>query len=96
MRGDDAPINARPKWRDVLNAPTGRRPKAQGCEARATLGEHGLICFPTPTGLRPFPSAPQPRWGCFDLFDREPKVAALPQPWAGGHSPVGAGNGGAA
>ena len=70
--------------------PTGLRPKAQGCEERATLGdvsEH----------------FPQPQRGCgttardgHNLVEVEtslrrfPKVARPSQPWAGGHSPFGA------
>ena len=66
--------------------PTGLRPKAQGCEERATLGdvsEH----------------FPQPQRGCGTIHNlvevekslrRFPKVARPSQPWAGGHSPFGA------
>jgi hypothetical protein len=70
--------------------PTGLRPKAQGCEARATLGE-------VPKHF------PQPHCGCgttardgHNLVEvgtslrRFPKVARPSQPWAGGHSPFGA------
>ena len=71
--------------------PTGLRPKAQGCEARATLGD-------VPEYF------PQPQRGCgiparahgHNLvevekpFRRFPKVARASQPWAGGRSPFGA------
>ena len=44
--------------------PTGFRPKAQGCEQRATLGK-GTRARSTPTGLRRLREErrPQPRWG---------------------------------
>jgi hypothetical protein len=70
--------------------PTGLRPSAQGCEARATLGD-------VPKHF------PQPQRGCgttardaHNLVEVEkslrrfPKVARPSQPWAGGHSPFGA------
>ena len=37
--------------RGCARIPTGFRPKAQGCEERATLGKPSNI-IPTPTGLR--------------------------------------------
>jgi len=44
--------------------PQGLRPKAQGCEARATLGQPSTLP-PTLKGLRHFSAPlPQPRWGC--------------------------------
>jgi hypothetical protein len=59
--------------------PKGLWPKAQGCEARASLGERRLSHFPTPTGLWPSclaPSeGPQPRWGCFPRGTGLPRVA---------------------
>jgi len=72
--------------------PKGFRLKAQGCEARATLG---LIGHPstTPTGLRPFCS-----WS-YTHEDRNPfrvvigslfpRVARASQPWALGRNPFG-------
>ena len=43
------------KWQQLevggLNTPTGYRPKAQGCEERATLGQRPKPPT-TPTGLR--------------------------------------------
>jgi len=80
-----------------LITPTGYRPKAQGCEARATLGQR--------------PNHSQPQRGCDTDTARTngrnpvgvdsvlrplPRVARCSQPWAGGRSPVGAGQGGAA
>ena len=70
--------------------PTGLRPKAQGCEARATLGERGL-------------DIPQPQRGCVNSpradghnpvgvvsFSRRfPRVARASQPWAECRYPVG-------
>ena len=71
--------------------PTGLRPKAQGCEERATLGDV-------------FDNSPQPQRGCVipsrahrhnpvgvdDFSGRFPRVARASQPWADGRSPVGA------
>ena len=63
--------------------PTGLCPKAQGCEARATLGE-------VPKHF------PQPQRGCgtttrdgHNLVEVETSLRPS-QPWAGGHSPFGA------
>ena len=69
--------------------PTGLRPKAQGCEARATLGD--VIHY-----------FPQPQRGCGPTahnrhnlveveksFRRLPRVARASQPWAERHYPVG-------
>ena len=50
-----------------VRIPTGFRRKAQGCEARATLGKSGNAGS-TPTGLRLWPIAEaQPLWGWFRL-----------------------------
>ena len=70
--------------------PTGLRPKAQGCEARATLGDVSEYF-------------PQPQRGCGIMarahghnlveveksFRRLPRVARASQPWAERHYPVG-------
>ena len=70
--------------------PTGLRPKAQGCEGRATLGDTS-------------PHFPQPQRGCGILrhsngrnpvgvvkfSERFPRVARASQPWAERHYPVG-------
>ena len=70
--------------------PTGLRPKAQGCEARATLGDTSKH-FPQPQrGCGPASR------NCHNLVEVEksrrrfPKVARASQPWAGGRCPVGA------
>jgi hypothetical protein len=49
----------------VLTIPKGLRPKAQGCEERATLGNRSLADT-NPNGVTTCPAqgAPQPRWGC--------------------------------
>ena len=69
--------------------PTGFRPPAQGCAARATLGQGARNRF-NPNGVAPCPTepAPQPRWGCH-VGALVPRVGAARQPWAGGHNPFG-------
>jgi hypothetical protein len=71
--------------------PTGLRPKAQGCEARATLGvvsrffpqpQRGCIHRPCTGGFNPV--------GVVFHFDGLPRVASWTrQPWAKCRSPVG-------
>ena len=69
--------------------PTAFRPSAQGCEARATLGNRRRK-ITTPTGLWPVPNLPQPRWGWVKIIRHKPRVASQTrQPWAEGHNPVG-------
>ena len=49
-----------------FSIPTGLCNPAQGCEARATLGQR-FAASSTPTGLRRVaPGGPQPRWGWAD------------------------------
>jgi len=72
---------------DPRRIPTGFRPPAQGCAARAPLGQGAQNGF-NPNGVAPSPPAPapQPRWGC-DVGARVPRVGAARQPWADGHNP---------
>ena len=70
--------------------PTGLRPKAQGCEARATLGERGLD-FPQPQrgcGIPRRANRHNPV-GVDDISGRFPRVARASQPWAECCYPVG-------
>ena len=69
--------------------PTGLCPSAQGCEARATLGER-MVIPSSPTGLRRnVRSRPQPfqGWGCFCEATQGSPLRG--QPWAEGWNPVG-------
>ena len=75
--------------------PKGLRLSAQGWRASAYLGSSSNKPS-TATRLRQFRFGlmgvlhwPQPRWGC-DLLPTFPRVARASQPWALGHSPVGA------
>ena len=70
------------------HAPTGHRPPAQGCEARATLGVRSRLPS-TPTGLRHPTGRSQPRWSWGISWSRFPKVGAVRQPWALRRKPVG-------
>ena len=89
-------IRARPAMRSLKRAearvpiPTGLRPKAQGCEARAILGVLSQHFF-------------QPQRGCgmascadghnpfrvVKFLGRFPRVARASQPWAGSRYPFG-------
>ena len=84
-------MNPRVVQHHAANAPTGHRPTAQGCEARATLGMRSRLPS-TPTGLRHPASRPQPRWGWGILWPRFPKVGAVRQPWALERKPLGLGS----
>jgi len=89
-----------------LRIPKGFRPKAEGCEERATLGTAGNLVS-TPTGLRPVLSGARVHnpVGVDVRFHRCPRVAracrvwalkplyAASQPWAGGRNPFGIENG---
>jgi hypothetical protein len=72
----------------VPGIPTGLRPPAQGCEARATLGED-VETRTTLKGLRPDRSKISATPLGLVMFERIPKVARSSQPWAGGHNPFG-------
>jgi hypothetical protein len=48
------------------------------------LGKHGM-------GRAFRVGLTQPRWGWRAGVELEPRVAAVPQPWAGGQNPVGIG-----
>jgi hypothetical protein len=88
-----ASLGGRPGMSAHSSIPKGLRLEAQGCEERATLGE-------APKHF----SQPQRQRGCGMVWcgdgrnpvgvekcsQRFPKVARSSQPWAGGHSPVGA------
>src|SRR5437879_1428102 len=72
--------------------PTGLWRKAQGCTARATLGQPSARFF-NPDGVV---SSGGLQWaatplGLFRVSDRVPKVARPSQPWAGGRNPFGIG-----
>src|SRR2546427_791238 len=73
--------------------PKGFRPKAQGCEERATLGL-GCRGYSTRNGLRqPFglvaiKTTPQSFQG-WHFWAWLPRVARPSQPWAGGLNPFG-------
>ena len=54
--------------------PKGLRPPAQGCEARATLGNASTPDITTPTGLRHPPVVSQPR----AIFDRINRMDRIP------------------
>ena len=89
----------------AASTPKGLRNKAQGCEERATLGNDGAL-LTTPTGLC-LVADERAMWrnpvGVDSHFAPLPRVAhpgrlrfaatREAQPWAGGHSPFGAGNG---
>src|SRR5207245_1653009 len=67
-----------------------RSPKAQGCEARATLG---LVAKNFPQPQRGCGTIPRDAHNLVEVetpLPRFPKVARASQPWAGGHCPVGA------
>ncbi len=73
-------------WEEI---PKGFRPKAQGCEARATLGNKGERAS-TPTGLWQWKTVQtQPRWGWVRYGGGVPRVGAARQPWALLRNPVG-------
>ena len=72
--------------------PTGLWPKAQGCEARATLGQWFKM-FPNPNGVA---SVSAREWattplGSVRISEFVPKVARASQPWAEGRNPFGIG-----
>ena len=73
--------------------PTGFRPRAQGCEARATLG-HRPRNIPNRNAVEahPFPPAPDlshDAVGVDSISELAPKVRVARQPWAGGPNPFG-------
>src|SRR5713101_3468441 len=76
--------------------PKGFRPKAQGCEERATLGPRLAHAF-NPERVAPlaFPRSESMGAGGHNPFRVEyfradsPRVARSSQPWAGGHNPFG-------
>src|SRR2546426_871975 len=74
-------------------APTGLSLKAQGCEARATLGDRLAFGSQPQRGCgrngRPPDDGRNPV-GVVRSFRVLPRVGARRQPWAGRHSPVGA------
>jgi len=76
--------------------PTGFRPKAQGCEAQATLGYRPTNII-NPNGVAAIPFSSIARDVCHNLagvvnlFRRIPRVARSSQPWADGHNPFGIG-----
>ena len=69
--------------------PTGLRHPAQGCEARATLGQPSNI-FSNPNGVVSvfYRKMPQPLQGC-GSSGHIPRVARASQPWAIGWNPFG-------
>src|SRR5204863_9368895 len=75
--------------------PKGFRPKAQGCEERATLGARlGHVFNPervVASGFPPFDAiaAEATTLSGLNMFSRglSPRVARSSQPWAGGHNP---------
>src|SRR5207248_10246283 len=77
--------------------PKGFRPKAQGCEERATLGARlGHVFNPervVASGFPPFDAiaAQATTLSGLNMFSRglSPRVARSSQPWAGGHNPFG-------
>src|SRR5947208_11456300 len=77
--------------------PKGFRPKAQGCEERATLGARlGHVFNPervVASGFPPFNAiaAQAATLSGLNMFSRglSPRVARSSQPWAGGHNPFG-------
>ena len=74
--------------------PTGFRPKAQGCEGRATLGHrptnipnrNAVAANSFPSGHVTFATTPL---ALFPFPARTPKVGVTRQPWAGGRNPFG-------
>src|SRR5439155_21131372 len=69
--------------------PRGFRPKAQGGEARATLGG-GSIDFSQPRrGCGPAARKGHNPVGVVRYSRRFPRVARASQPWAGRHNPFG-------
>src|SRR5216117_3526224 len=73
--------------------PTRFRPRAQGCEARATLG-HRPRNIPNRNAVEahPFPPAPDLSHnavGVDSISQGAPKVGVARQPWAGGPNPFG-------
>ena len=88
FRGQRAEITLIRILRQVLRsdryrffAPTGLRHSAQGCEERATLGQHRVL-ISTPTGLHPRRLVMQPFQGWKYMVGRVPRVGAARQPWA--------------
>ena len=70
--------------------PKGLHPPAQGCEARATLGEVVGFSLQPQRGCSSQVGETQPRWGWRVLGRRRPRVASpTRQPWALGRNPVG-------
>src|SRR6266849_4151512 len=75
--------------------PKGFRPKAQGCEERATLGvqwrrgfnPEGVVAPSFPLGTQQ--GSATTLSGLIRTLGPPPRVARFSQPWAGGHNPFG-------
>jgi hypothetical protein len=73
--------------------PTGFRPKAQGCEERATLG-HRSSNLPNRNAVAANPFLPAcmslatTPVGIVSITGRAPRVGVARQPWAGGRNPL--------
>src|SRR5213593_551207 len=69
--------------------PRGFQPRAQGCEARVTLGGVSKDFSQPQRGCGPAARDGQNPVGVVVYSRRFPRVARALQPWAGGHNPFG-------
>jgi len=99
-KGAPLPHGSRIPRQSSASTPKGLRNKAQGCEERAALGKRPRSSSTLKGLSRARVTSTEPELleyrhnpvGVDFEFDPYPRVARSSQPWAGGRSPVGAGN----